>query len=113
MTQKRLSKRHSKFRPGSWGRVVVKRGGRHRADLEDAARLSFTEEWLVSLVPKNGGLRNFRGDEVGVHVGGGPPVLEVALAIGLRRVGDPHRRPAVGDAVRELLDRGRLVRAGQ
>src|SRR5262245_39531232 len=57
------------------------------------------------------------GDEarhhIGIHVGVGPAVLDVALAVDLDLPRDANRRTAVGDAVAELVPRRGLVQPGE
>jgi hypothetical protein len=55
-------------------------------------------EGLVS-VPQDGGLGDHGGDDVGVHVGRRPAVLEVALAVLLRVAAHADGRAAVRDAL--------------
>merc|ERR1719238_1348208 len=52
-------------------------------------------------------------DNVRVAVGRRPAVLEVAAALGVGRARDADRAAAVGDAVREGVDVGGLVLAGE
>ena len=66
---------------------------------------------LLSL--QAGGLEDHARDHVGVRVGGGAAVLKVALLLALRVAGDADGRAAVGHAVGELVDAGRLVAAGE
>src|SRR5581483_7320823 len=58
-------------------------------------------------------LQQFAGDAVGVHVGRGPAVLEVAVAGLGGGQGDADRGAAVGDTEAELVDAARLMAAGQ
>merc|ERR1719378_514048 len=67
----------------------------------------------ATLSLEHGGVEDLRRHDVRVHVGGRPPVLKVTTAVGLRGAGDPHRSATVRNAVAELVDRRRLVRAGE
>mmetsp|Transcript_15425 Transcript_15425/g.46307 ORF Transcript_15425/g.46307 Transcript_15425/m.46307 type:complete len:503 (-) Transcript_15425:790-2298(-) len=58
-------------------------------------------------------LHDLAGDDVRVHVGRRAAVLEVAALLLLGHARDAHGAAAVGDAVRELGDRRRLVRTRQ
>ena len=58
-------------------------------------------------------LEDERSHAVGVHVGRRAAVLEVPLAVNRGLVADAHGAPAVRDAVRELFDARRLVRASE
>ena len=59
------------------------------------------------------GLEALGRDHVGAHVTGGTTVLEVALAVSLGGAGDTDGSTTVGDAVREFVNRGGFVGAGQ
>lgn len=59
--------------------------------------------WLVSL-PQEGGLGDHAGDDVGVHVGRRPAVLEVALAFLLRVAPHTDGRAAVRNALRNVAE---------
>mmetsp|Transcript_22427 Transcript_22427/g.38326 ORF Transcript_22427/g.38326 Transcript_22427/m.38326 type:complete len:263 (-) Transcript_22427:655-1443(-) len=59
------------------------------------------------------GREDLAAHDVRVAVGRRAAVLEVAAALSVGLARDADRAAAVGDAVRELVDRGGLVRAGQ
>ena len=67
----------------------------------------------LDIVGQDAGLDDLASDDVGVHVGRGPPVLEVSLFFLFRHPGDPGGAAAVRDAIGELLDGGGLVEAGE
>lgn len=59
------------------------------------------------------GLHEDAGDLVGVGIGGGTAVLEVAVALGGTLAGDTDGRATVGDAPCERVDGAGLVPAGE
>ena len=75
--------------------------------------------WVIShhhpssLLLEADGLDDDPGDGVGVAVGAGPPVLEVAVARLGHVPGDPDGGAPVGHAGREVVDGGHLAEAGQ
>merc|ERR1719229_503433 len=66
-----------------------------------------------SLEVQDGGLEDLPSDDIGVAVARRAAVLEVAALLLLRLARDPDRAAPIRHAVRELVDRGRLVRARQ
>merc|ERR1719517_376021 len=55
-------------------------------------------------------LEDLRRDNIGIHVGSGATVLEIATLLGLSLPGDTYGRPAVCHSIAELVDRRSLVR---
>mmetsp|Transcript_43905 Transcript_43905/g.110679 ORF Transcript_43905/g.110679 Transcript_43905/m.110679 type:complete len:229 (+) Transcript_43905:48-734(+) len=62
---------------------------------------------------EDGRLDELGGDHVGVNVGGGAAVLEVALACPIHVTADADRRATVGNTPGELVDGGSLVETSQ
>lgn len=58
-------------------------------------------------LPEDGGLGDHGGDDIGIHVGRRPPVLEVALAFLLGVAAHPHRRAAVRHALETITAAGK------
>jgi hypothetical protein len=75
-------------------------------------RMSWRQE-AASGLPDDGGLGDHGGDDVRVHVGRRPAILEVALAVLLRLPADADRGAAVGNSPAEGVDVGGLVPAGE
>mmetsp|Transcript_2749 Transcript_2749/g.9475 ORF Transcript_2749/g.9475 Transcript_2749/m.9475 type:complete len:384 (+) Transcript_2749:32-1183(+) len=71
------------------------------------------KQWKTSWPSENCGLGDERGDHVRVHVAGGPPVLEVALALPLHIPADPNACPPVRKAPGEGVNGSGLVRPGE
>ena len=68
---------------------------------------------VIALLVETTGLDHDSRDLVGVAVGGGSPVLEVALLLLSHAAGDPDGAAPVGHAGREVVDGGSLVETGQ
>ena len=62
---------------------------------------------------KSRGLEEQTRDDVGVHVGGGAAVLEIAATLVLGLVRDAHGGAAVSDAVFEFIDGAGFVKTGE
>ena len=72
--------------------------------------LVVVEHWLGSGLLNKGGIGDDGADDVGVHVGGGSSVLDVALAVCVGgRGGDSEGGSSVGDTVGEGVAGGGLV----
>lgn len=72
------------------------------------------DEWRGQGLGQDGGVVDDGGDDVGVDVGGGASVLDVALSVGVHGLGgDSHGGGSVSGAVGELVEAGGLVDACQ
>ena len=72
----------------------------------------FKDELFIGFPQTDGGDNN-PGDLVGIHVGGWPPVFEVALLLYAYVARDSNGRSAVGDGVAESVPTGSLASTGQ
>lgn len=65
-------------------------------------RMSWRQK-AASGLPDDGGLGDHGGDDVRVHVGRRPAILEVALAVLLRLPADADRGAAVGNSLQKFV----------
>lgn len=66
---------------------------------EETVWIAWLAPWSSVSVPQDGGLGDHAGDDVGVHVGGRPAVLEVAFALPLGVAPHADGRAAVRHAL--------------